>query len=69
MGLEEFALKCLTYKLAEGFNEEELDEKYKFYVTEEYKVLQTVACSACTVRYATVMSHYQTVDVCCFKKT
>jgi hypothetical protein len=38
MALEEFALKCLTYKLAEGFTEEDLDEQYKFYATEEYKV-------------------------------
>lgn len=42
MGLEEFALHCLTYKLAEGFSEEDIDEKYRFYVTEDYKVLNLI---------------------------
>jgi hypothetical protein len=38
MGLEAFALRCLTYKLADGCKEEDLEEKYKKYVSEAYKV-------------------------------
>lgn len=45
IGLEEFALQCLTYKLADGFSETDLDDKYRFYVTDDYKVLQTVPLS------------------------
>lgn len=46
MRLEEFALKCLTYTIAEGCTEEDIEEKYRFYTTEEYKVLQLTSCLA-----------------------
>lgn len=46
MALETFALKCLRYKMDDECKDSELDDKIKFYVTDEYKVLQSFSPGA-----------------------
>lgn len=49
MRLESFAIKCLTYKLADDCKVDDLKEEHRYYVTDEYKV-----CAAHCVPPATV---------------